>query len=143
SALEYMLYHQKSFAQVKPGISRRKPSQIFAPVTSLFDCFQNWTSDNVRSYQPLPTMPCCEGVRPVRYVDCAVQVTAGNAGATAALAPFAANVRMCEDASSTDCVSPTTLMTARRFIGCDAKAFQSPREPSLRPFHAPQILGRW
>ena len=31
SAVEYMLYHQKSFAQVKPGASERNSSHTFRP----------------------------------------------------------------------------------------------------------------
>ena len=33
SADEYMLYHQKSFAQVNPGRARRAVSQSFSPAT--------------------------------------------------------------------------------------------------------------
>ncbi len=61
-----MLYHQNSFAHVKPGASARSRSQIFEPWTRWLDCFQNWTSASSRLYQPLPTMPCCEGAVPVR-----------------------------------------------------------------------------
>jgi hypothetical protein len=65
SAVEYMLYHQKSFAQVKPGRSSRSSSHSFGPATTRLDCFQNCTSDNSRSYQPLATMPWSVGRRPV------------------------------------------------------------------------------
>ena len=61
SAPEYMLYHQKSFAQVKLGSASRNESQIFFPATRWLDCFQNWTSASSRLYQPLPTMPCSAG----------------------------------------------------------------------------------
>ena len=40
SAVEYMLYHQKSFAQVKPGRAARHFSHSFSPCTRWFDCFQ-------------------------------------------------------------------------------------------------------
>ena len=42
SAVEYMLYHQKSLAQVKEGPYRFFSfSQMRGPCTSLLDCFQN------------------------------------------------------------------------------------------------------
>jgi len=44
SAVEYMLNHQKSFAQVKAGSRFLAASQIFSPVTSAFDCRQSATS---------------------------------------------------------------------------------------------------
>ena len=49
-----------------------------SPATSWFDCRQNITSARSRKYQPLPTIPCSRGSRPVRIVDCAEQVTAGS-----------------------------------------------------------------
>jgi hypothetical protein len=58
SALAYMLYHQKSFAHVNPGRRARNVSHSFGPWTTWFDCFQNWCSASVRSYQPLATQPC-------------------------------------------------------------------------------------
>ena len=76
-----MLYHQKSFAQVKPGISRRSLSHSFSPRTRWLLCFQKRTSALSRSYQPFATIPCAAGEVPVTIDDCAVQVTAGNAGA--------------------------------------------------------------
>ena len=66
SALEYMLYHQNSLAQVRPGSLRRSRSQIFGASTRLSGCFQKWTSERRRWYQPLATMPCRAGGRPVR-----------------------------------------------------------------------------
>src|SRR5256886_12726770 len=77
SALECMLYHQKSLAQVKPGRRRRAASHTFSPATRRFDCRQSHTSASSRKYQPLPTMPCSRGSVPVSIVDCAVHVTAG------------------------------------------------------------------
>src|SRR2546427_3700298 len=79
SALECMLYHQKSLAQVKPGRRRRAASHTFSPATRRFDCRQSHTSASSRKYQPLPTMPCSRGSVPVSIVDCAVHVTAGSA----------------------------------------------------------------
>jgi hypothetical protein len=61
-------------------------------------------------------MPCSDGVNPVRYVDCAVQVTAGNAGLMDAIELLAAKLRICVDISRIPLVSPTTLMTALRFM---------------------------
>src|SRR3989454_7009675 len=78
SALECMLYHQKSLAQVKPGRRRRAASHTFSPATRRFDCRQSHTSASSRKYQPLPTMPCSRGSVPVSIVDCAVHVTAGS-----------------------------------------------------------------
>src|SRR6185503_10448076 len=82
SAVEYMLYHQNSFAQVKPGRTARHFSQSFFPRTTWFDCFQNWCSASVRSYQPFATAPWPDGGSPVRNVLCAVHVTAGSTGFT-------------------------------------------------------------
>ena len=61
-----MLNHQNRFAQVNDGSAARAVSQIFGACTSGFDCFQNLTSPSSREYQPLPTMPCASGKRPVR-----------------------------------------------------------------------------
>ena len=47
SAALYMLYHQKSLAQVKAGSRRWAASQIFSPATSWFDCRQSHTSASV------------------------------------------------------------------------------------------------
>src|SRR5207302_292281 len=56
SALEYMLYHQKSFAQVKPGRRRRAASHTFSPATRRLDCRQSQISERSRKYQPLRTI---------------------------------------------------------------------------------------
>ena len=48
SALEYMLYHQNSCAQVNPGCVAFNSSQILSEVTTWFDCFQNCTSASSR-----------------------------------------------------------------------------------------------
>src|SRR5438105_2742314 len=77
SAVEYMLYHQNIFAQVKLGSRRLAASQIFSPVTSLFDWRHSATSAGSRKYQPLATHPWSRGRRPVVKVDCTEQVTAG------------------------------------------------------------------
>src|ERR1043166_6185603 len=115
SAVEYMLYHQKSFEQVNPGWSARNSSQTLRPRTRWFDCFQNWTSASSRWYQPLATIPCSDGSRPVRYVDWAVQVTAGMTGSTRAIRPpRAKSARRGAEVPTMDSVSPTTLMTAVR-----------------------------
>src|SRR5205809_938344 len=110
-----MLYHQKSLAQVNFGSCARNSSQTLRPCTRRLDCFQKWTSANSRLYHPLPTIPCWAGNKPVRYVDWAGQVTAGNTGTIDAFLPvatkrFSAGV---EDPRS-DSVKPTTLMTAVR-----------------------------
>ena len=57
SALEYMLYHQNSLAQVKAGSRRFAASHTFSPPTSRFDWRHSQTSDRSRKYQPLATMP--------------------------------------------------------------------------------------
>ena len=66
SAAVPMLYHQKRFATLSLGFFAWSSSQTFGASTTRFDCFQNCTSLRVRSYQPLPTMPCVDGVLPVR-----------------------------------------------------------------------------
>src|SRR5215216_3834143 len=76
-AVGYMLYHQDSLAQVKLGSRRLASSHSFSPVTSPFDCRHNQTCESSRKYQPLPTMPCADGIVPVTNVDCTEQVTAG------------------------------------------------------------------
>ena len=43
-----------------------------------------------RKYQPLPTMPCWAGARPVSIVDCTLHVTAGSTVPSRAWAPDAA-----------------------------------------------------
>src|SRR6187399_2695305 len=77
-ALLYMLYHQKSLAQVKAGSRRAAASQIFSPPIRWFDWRQNQISARSRKYQPLATAPCVLGKAPVTMLDCAVQVTAGS-----------------------------------------------------------------
>src|SRR5688572_8114829 len=72
-----MLYHQNSLAQVKLGSRRLASSHSFSPVTRPFDCRHSHTCARSRKYQPLPTMPCADGVVPVTNVDCTEQVTAG------------------------------------------------------------------
>src|ERR1700744_6394878 len=67
-------------ALVNDGSSFLALSHIFSPATSLLDCFQNFTSQSVRSNQPLPTMPLSTGNFPVKYVDCTDVVTAGIMG---------------------------------------------------------------
>src|SRR5882672_12063676 len=94
SALEYMLYHQKSFAQVKPGRRRRAASHTFSPATRRFDCRQSQISERSRKYQPLPTMPCWRGRVPVTIVDWLEQVTAGSTLASGIMKPaFASAAR--------------------------------------------------
>ena len=90
SALEYMLYHQNILAQVKPGSRACAASQIFSPATSRFDCRHSQTSARSRKYQPFATMPWLAGSRPVRSVDCTVQVTAGVTAASGRRPPRAA-----------------------------------------------------
>ena len=63
------------------GSARRAVSHTFSPCTSALCCRQRKTSPRSRKYQPLPTMPCSDGGRPVRIVDCTVHVTAGQDGA--------------------------------------------------------------
>src|SRR5688572_27967145 len=105
-----MLYHQKSFAQVKFGTVSRNSSQIFRPRTRWFDCFQNCTSARSRLYQPLPTIPCSEGASPVRYVLCAEHVTAGKTGVMVAACPRDRNeLRFGVFGPSRPLVNPTTL----------------------------------
>src|SRR5438309_2150341 len=107
-----MLYHQQMLAQVKLGSIFLAASQIFSPLTSLFDCSQNLISHSSRKYQPLPTMPCSLGCLPVRYVDCTVQVTAGMDGLMLAMRRDLANMLsrgVC--APMSEGVSPTMLMT--------------------------------
>src|SRR3954451_14472830 len=76
SADEYMLYHQKSFAQVNDASRLRAASQSFSPSTRRFDWRHSQISERSRKYQPLPTIPCSRGSVPVTKVDCAVVVTA-------------------------------------------------------------------
>src|SRR4051812_11782852 len=78
SALEYMLYHQNSFATLKLGSRRLASSHSFSPCTNWFDCRHSQICDKSRKYQPLPTIPCSRGNLPVKNVDCTEQVTAGN-----------------------------------------------------------------
>src|SRR6266545_6394639 len=79
-AVEYMLYHQKRFAQVNAGSRRAAVSQIFSPATSRLDCRQSQTSLRSRKYQPLATAPWSLGRSPVVKVDWTEQVTAGSTG---------------------------------------------------------------
>jgi len=117
-----MLYHQKRLAQVKPGEISRSTSHSRGPWTSRLDCFQKCTSASSRLYHPFPTIPCCAGSRPVRYVDCAVQVTAGKAGVMELTRPWRANPRNFGIRSSNGAVRPTTLRRAVRFISRNALA---------------------
>src|SRR5690606_81093 len=68
------------FANVNSEFCFFARSHIFSARTSLFDCFQNFTSQSMRSYHPLPTIPCSAGSFPVTYVDCTDVVTAGSIG---------------------------------------------------------------
>src|SRR2546425_1109650 len=112
SALEYMLYHQKSFAQVKPGTWRRAASQTFSPATRRFDCRQSQISARSRKYQPLPSMPCCRGSAPVSMLACALQVRAGNTAPSGIMKPSRASAASAgvSDPTWAD-VSPTTSTT--------------------------------
>src|SRR5579863_4321695 len=93
SADAYMLYHQNMLAQVKAGSRRRAASQMRSPETSRFDCRQNKISERSRKYQPLPTIPWSRGNKPVRYVVCTGQVTAGKLGVSGRIAPASASAR--------------------------------------------------
>src|SRR4051812_18942398 len=77
SAELYMLYHQKSLAEVNERSRFLAASHTFSPATRALDCLHSHTSARSRKYQPLATMPCDEGKSPVKNVDCAEQVTAG------------------------------------------------------------------
>jgi hypothetical protein len=52
--------------------------------TSRSDCRHSQISLRSRKYQPLATTPCSDAGFPVSMVACAVQVTAGSCGVTAA-----------------------------------------------------------
>ena len=147
SALEYMLYHQKSFAQVKPGTWRRAASQTFSPATRRFDCRQSQISARSRKYQPLPTMPCCRGSAPVSMLACALQVTAGNTALSGVMKPSRASAASAgvSDPTWAD-VSPTTSTTtsggvspprggatAIRSLTIGRSAPTSPRGPGRSP----------
>src|SRR6185503_1830046 len=87
-------------------------------------------------------MPCSCGVVPVKYVDCAVQVTAGKAGSMCAFEPRAANSRIrgvCSPMSAS--VSPTTLMTAVRCKAVRCEIKRSCRRPAAArgPGHGSRI----
>ena len=112
SAVEYMLNHQNSLATRKSGRVRRAVSQTFGPWTRRFDCRQNHTSERSWKYQPLATMPCPSGRRPVSIEAWAVQVTAGKTGARERCQPRAA--RAASRGPMSDGTSPTTSMTSRR-----------------------------
>src|SRR5690349_881083 len=134
-ALEYMLYHQNSLAQVNAGSRRRPLSQTFSPATSRFDCRHSQTSDKSRKYPPLATMPCSRGKVPVRNDDCTVVVTAGVTVSSGRMPPRAASrCRFGACGPSRAGVSPTTLRTRVAFIwlvlllsneGVDASARRS------------------
>src|SRR5438309_2308090 len=112
SALEYMLYHQKSFAQVSPGRRRRAVSQTFSPATSRFDWRQSHASPRSRKYQPLPTMPWSRGSVPVSIVAWALQVTAGSTAPIGRMKPSRASAASAGVSGPTWAgVSPTTSMT--------------------------------
>src|SRR3712207_6972343 len=64
-----MAYHQQMFPARYPGWRRRAVSQMFSPLTSLLCWRHRKTSPSSRKYQPLPTIPCCAGARPVSMVD--------------------------------------------------------------------------
>ena len=95
SAVEYMLYHQKIFAQRSPGRVRCAVSQTFSPLIRWFDWRQSQTSERSRKYQPFATMPCSRGIVPVSIVACAVHVTAGSTGVMGAMKPSLASACRC------------------------------------------------
>ena len=88
--------------------ARRAGSHTFSPCTSALCCRHRCTSPWSRKYQPLPTMPCWAGERPVSIVDCTLHVTAGSTVPSRAWAPDAARALrrgMCARARR---VMPTT-----------------------------------
>src|SRR5690606_37462786 len=112
-----MLYHQNILANVKDGSCFFACSHIFSASTSLFDCFQNLTSQSVRSYHPFPTMPCSDGSLPVTYVDCTEVVTAGSMGSIVAAdfpATYCFRKGVCSPIRDID--SPTISITTVLFI---------------------------
>src|SRR5690606_2069982 len=114
-ALLYMLYHQKSLAQVNAGSRRAAASQIFSPAISRFDWRQNQISDRSRKYQPLATAPCPLGGSPVVKLACTEQVTAGSTGRSTRRAPRRARAARFGVASPRSCPSrPTTIRTTVR-----------------------------
>src|SRR5215472_8548411 len=116
SAPEYMLYHQNILAQVKAGSRAFAASHTFSPATRAADWRQNQISDRSRKYQPLPTIPCPLGRRPVRKVACAAQVTAGVIVRSGRAVPLdASRFRFGVWGPNIRGVSPTTLMT---IVGC-------------------------
>src|SRR5260370_4355812 len=58
SAVEYMLYHQNSLAQVNDGSPLRAASHSFSPPTRRLDCRHRHISDRSPKYHPLPPPPC-------------------------------------------------------------------------------------
>jgi hypothetical protein len=116
SAVEYMLYHQNSLAQVNSGSRLRAASHSFSPPTRRLDWRHSQISDRSRKYQPLPTMPCSRGSAPVTKVDCTVVVTAGTTVSSGRTPPrFASALRFGACASSTG-VRPATFSTSVRFM---------------------------
>lgn len=112
-----MLYHQNIFEKVKLGSCFFARSQIFSDKTSLFDCFQNFTSQSIRSYHPLPTMPWPDGNFPVMYVDCTAVVTAGSMGVMVPMvfpSMYFFKKGVCSPMSDED--SPTISMTTVLFM---------------------------
>src|SRR5471032_154069 len=113
STSAYMLYHQNNWLQRKPGSSRLSVCQTFSPWISAFGCSQKRTSAWSRKYEPLPTIPCCDGGAPVRIEACTVEVTAGNTGCRLAILAVLSRVLMCGVASpNSEGVSPTTLISS-------------------------------
>ena len=77
----------------------------------------DFTSLSMRSYQPLPTMPCSSGSLPVTYVDCTEVVTAGNIGLIVVrlfVCEFLFRKGVCSQISEDE--SPTISMTTVLFI---------------------------
>src|SRR6516165_8296942 len=111
SAELYMLYHQKSLAQVKAGSRFLAASHTFSPETSAFDCRHSHTSARSRKYQPLATMPCSLGIVPVKNVDCTEHVTAGVMDRSARHPPCSARRRKLGASARCSLVSPTTSST--------------------------------
>src|SRR3990172_6119480 len=113
STVEYILYHQNMLAHVKSGLRCFAASQIFSPAIRRFDCRQSQTSASWRKYQPLATAPWPEGGRPVRRVDCTVQVTAGTTVSRLRMPPRSANaLRLGVCGPSNRRVSPTISKTS-------------------------------
>src|SRR5262245_3865264 len=107
-----MLYHQKSLAVRSPGRLFRAVSQSLSPWTSRLLWRQSMTSLSSRKYQPLATMPCSRGSKPVSSVDCIEHVTAGTIGESSATNPSRPSAASPDASrSSMPLSSPTTRIT--------------------------------